>query len=257
MVETTAGIENLKNDPQPEIKARIDRLTRLMTQAEYHLHEAKKRLAAFRSDYENANPHVFAMGLAQEQSSVDALEHRVKFLKIELQLLRPPTTDDVNYRKDLVKRFGDEVARNTGESPDLRFHGTSLVSALDIIDSGSISASAERGLGDSSFDVSGQISVTDVESVDLSIKDYTAIKDIFLPMGCLFVLLPRDQEDAVSIRSYLMKSVKILDNGGCTDQFVRILTSPEALPLVRERLKKNGYPEDFACDYFSFKYGKK
>lgn len=257
MVETTSGIENLKNDPQPEIKARIDRLTRLMTQAEYHLHEAKRRLATFKSDYEGSNPHVYALGLSQEQSSVDALEHRVKFLKIELQLLRPPIEEDVNYRKDLVRRFGEEVQINTAENLDLRFHGTSLVSALDIIDSGSISASAERGLGDSSFDVSGQISVTDVESVDLSIKDYTAIKDVFLPMGCLFVLLPRDEEDAASVRSYLMKSTRIFDNGNCTKQFVRILTSPEALPLVKERLKKNGYPEDFACDYFSFKYGKK
>lgn len=256
MLESKNTLEVPQN-PQPEIKARIDRLSRLMTQAEYHLHEAKKRLAAFKSDYENSNPHVFALGLAQEQSSVDALEHRVKFLKIELQLLRPPKSEDIDYRKDLIKRFQGEAQINTMENPDLRFHGTSLVSALDIIDSGSISASAERGLGDSSFDVSGQISVTDLESVDLSIKDYTAIKDVFLPMGCLFVLLPRDHEDAISVRSYLMASVKILQNGNCSEQFVKILTSPEALPLVRERLKKNGYPEDFACDYFSFKYGKK
>lgn len=253
MVETTTVIETPQN-PQPEIKLRIERLNRLMTQSEYHLHEAKKRLATFRKDYENSNPHLFSLGLAQEQSSVDALEHRIKFLKIELQLLRSPVTDDVNYRKDLIKRFGEEVGKNTSENLDLRFHGTSLVAALDIIDSGSISASAERGLGDSSFDVSGQISVTSVESVDLSIRDYIAIKDVFLPMGCLFVLLPRDHEDAVSVRSYLMKSVKILGDGGCSEQFVKILASPEALPLVRERLKKNGYPEDFACDYFSFKY---
>ncbi len=256
MTETTTVVE-IPQNPQPEIKARIDRLTRLMTQTEYHLHEAKKRLATFKSDYENSNPHIFALGLAQEQSSVDALEHRVKFLKIELQLLRPPISEDVDFRKDLIKRFADEVSKNTSENSNLRFHGTSLVSALDIIDSGSISASAERGLGDSSFDVSGQISVTDIESVDLSIKDYTAIKDVFLPMGCLFVLLPRDHEDAISIRSYLMKSAKILGEGGCSEQFVKILTSPEALPLVRERLKKNGYPENFACDYFSFKYGQK
>lgn len=256
MDETTPKIERPQN-PTPEIKARINQLTRLMTLAEYQLHEAEKRLASFRSDYQNSNPHIYALGLRQEQSSVDALLQRVKFLKIELSLLRPPISSDIDYRKELVKRFYEVLKKNTVENESLRFHGTSLVSALDIIDSGSISASAERGLGDSSFDVSGQISVTDVESVDLSIKDYIAIKDVFLPMGCLFVLLPKDHDDAVSVRSYLMKSTKIFSEGRCTEQFVRILTSPEALPLVRERLKKNGYPEDFACDFLSFKYGKK
>lgn len=65
MDEATIKIERPQNT-MPEIKARVNQLTRLMTQTEYYLHEAKKRLASFRSDYQNSNPHIYALGLKQE-----------------------------------------------------------------------------------------------------------------------------------------------------------------------------------------------
>lgn len=235
-----------------QISERKNRNIRLIENARTTLATARIDLNVFAKDFTGLPKYLFDQELAKKQSVVSLLQNRISILEQELDLIRAPFSNDIDYRKKLLETFVKEIKKLGIRNKKLRFHGTSLISALETIASGEISPSSDRGLGQTSFDINGQISVTDYRSVEISLKDYTGIKDKFLPMGCIFVITPKNRADERAIRSYTMGSLKIFERGKPSPRIKCILTSPESLPIVRAQLKRSGYPETLAIDYFEF-----
>ncbi len=235
-----------------ETNERKNRSTRLIANAKASLALAKSNLKAFTENTSGLPEYLFEQELAKSKSVVSLIEHRIVVLEDEYKLIRPSFDNDIRYRKKLLDIFAQEVKKLGIGKDKLRFHGAPLVPALQTIESGEISPSSDRGLGQTSLDINGQISVTDYSSVQLSLQDYTGIKDHFLPMGCIFVVTPQDADDERSIQSYTMRSLKIFDNGQPSTRLKYILASPESLPILKGQLKKFGYPENLAIDYLDF-----
>lgn len=239
-----------KENNSNSVQERLHRTQRLILSAQNSLLSAEK---ALRDLKRNPLPNKFLHqeAVTQAESTVLLIEDRIAYLENESILIREINPADVEYRKDLVDTLPEQAKRRAIRNKKLRFHGATLVSSLRIIANGSISSSQERGMGQVSFDGSGQISVTDLKSISLSIKDYTGIKDQFIPLGCLFVVLPQNRADERTISSYLMRSLKLKERK-VSKRFVAVLCSPESLPIIKKQLQENGYPPTLAKDYFEF-----
>jgi hypothetical protein len=180
------------------------------------------------------------------------VEKRIRLLTDELDLLRPPTPETTQYRKD-IKQLVTEIPPQQIETySQLRFHGTTLLSSRVILDSGEISTSGDRGLVQTGFDAGSSISVTDLEGIEISLYDYTDFKDTYLPMGPTFVLLPKDEQDASLIGSLSMMSTPLKKGDSKSDRFLYILTTPETHDEVTQRCKEQGYPPEITIDYLDF-----
>lgn len=244
----------LENPPigPKDVNERQERTKRLILSAQTELANVKKMVAQLESTDSTIPKYLFDQELVTMNSMINLLTHRIAVLRQEYDFIRAPSESDLQYRKTVLNTFAPEIKRMGIRKREMRFHGTSLVYALQMIESGELSSSQDRGLGRTSHDIGGRISVTDYQSVQVSIRDYTGIKDHLLPMGCIFVVTPENRADARSIRSYSMKSLKIFENGGPSPRLRHILTSPESLPIIRKQLKKFGYPENLAIDYLKF-----
>ncbi len=199
--------------------------------------------------------HVCIEQLAKETQAktIRDLEQQIDYLDRKRQLIRPPRSDQAQYRHKLIREFPVLVKNIQHNQPRLRFHGADIVNTERIINSRKITSAEERGLSRASFDTMGQISVTTIANVISSLKDYIGIKEAALPLGCLFVLLPKDETDAQSGRSNLMASVQlVLPDGSTSPQLVRILTSAEMLPTIRRLLTKQGINSNLATEYFAY-----
>lgn len=175
-------------------------------------------------------------------------EHALYKFQLELNFLRPPI-DDLEYRKSLAQELPAVLEEFCPKDLPLRFHGSPSYFSEEIIKQGQISSSVDRKGVATSWDTAGTISVTTLKTVDTSIGSYL---DLFghgqcLPIGCLFVLLPRDEEDARSGDSMLMSNADL--HG---PQLYRVLTSAEMLPRVQGWLEKSGYDSALASEFFAF-----
>lgn len=245
------NFDNLIVDSEPT-NERKNRNRRQINNARKTLESAKDSLKSFTEDFSELPKFLFDQELAKSQSMVSLLEYKVAVLEQEYTLLRTPIESDLKYRRELLDIFATEIKKFRVRKKILMFHGTPLITALQSIESGELSPSLDRGLGQTSLDIGGQISVTDYRSIQLSLRDYTGINDHFLPMGCIFVVTPENKADERSINSYTMKSLKFHINGSPSPRLKYILASPESLPIIKKQLKKFGYFENLAIDYLSF-----
>lgn len=202
-------------------------------------------------DSTDTHPQLKQEALHKLQAEINSLDNRIHRLELELNIIRPENQRDMNYRNHLKQDFAMQLNALAVYFPELRFHASNIIASLEIITSKQISSSGERGLGQSSFDLNGQISVTGPDGVQLSINDYLGIKDKMLPLGCMFVILPKDNNDAHSVRSFLMGSLK-LTNDADKKRLVAVLTSPENLKQVRTVLENSGFDKSLAMEFFAF-----
>lgn len=152
--------------------------------------------------------------------------------KLELKFIRPNLQQDVEYRNKQYETFTDELQSVLSPNFDLRFHGTPIYFAEQIIKSGSISSTADRYDGYiSSTDMKGEISVSDRENIGTTVHLFSDIQAHrrCLPSGCIFALLPKDKEDATYGPS-LMRSVNLQQN---PEQLFGIFTTPENIERVK------------------------
>jgi hypothetical protein len=234
----------------PLIKKSLS-LERRIVAADAELSLAEKRLSTA-IDEPTRDEYLTQLGIAEIKTHIASLRQLISKLGTEKGLLRNDSEADSLYRTRLRTEFPEILRDNLSDDSEIRFHGTGIVNAHDIIVSGEISSSIERGLGVSSFDASNQISVTDRDNIELTINDYIGIKDRVLPIGCVFVLLPKNAADAKSSSSGIMRNVELRSNGRVSPQLVRILCSSEMLDEVRVWLEENGFGSDLASDFFEF-----
>lgn len=235
-----------RKSDNPEFRQNSDRISRQLKAARAELYTAGQQLAhAIENEF--PNQYLKEQMVEQAKSLVRSIEQRILDLEETLSLLRPPTKEELEYRKKLLDSFAEIVGQQANRLRGIRFHGADWIHSAAIIRSGEISSSQERGMDRSSFDVGGQISVTDAKSVQLSLRDYTGIQEYLLPMGCLFVLEDTSRDEIGN--TYVMESVKM--KGKNAVRF-KVLASTEMLQPLKKLLSDNGLSPDDAIEYFDY-----
>lgn len=220
--------------------------------------EFLKQLKIVKKQIQNAQDDLEV--LRRELSETDSLEKRenlkelifskerfVYMCKRETEFLRPGSEKDYEYRLDILSNFFDALSRIVPRELRLRFHGTSIYFAREIIESGEISCSQDRFGYSTSFDLEGHISVTTVDTVGETIQYYIDLNDFCMPAGCVFVLLPSEEDGKVN--GDQMKKVDFKTNPSV---LFAIITTPENIPRVREWCKINNIDEAKVCDFQEF-----
>lgn len=168
----------------------------------------------------------------------------------ESRLLRPSSPEDMAYRDALRLELANRITEAVPKDSWVRFHGTSLLNTEDIIKDGQISSAVDRTGTEASYDASDQVSVTMPRDVAISIDDRLGLdaESRCLPVGCLFMLRPKDAEEAASGKQMLMDNVYFKEH---PEQLVGILTSGENLPMVRKWLTQAGMSPALAQEFFA------
>ncbi len=169
----------------------------------------------------------------------------------ELFFLRPRQQEDIEYRNRQYNNFADEIRKLTSQNIPLRFHGCPIYTAKEIIESGEISSSVDRLGIMTSYDSSGQISVTTSDTISTTINGYSGLLDneYFLPAGCIFVVLPKDEEDAKAGNSMLMGNVNFKES---PDRLVAIISTPENMNRIIYWTTENNIDSDKVFTYDGF-----
>ncbi|MBI4272524.1 hypothetical protein HY621_01590 [Candidatus Uhrbacteria bacterium] len=224
-------------------------LQRLIERKKGEIEKTETRLQAFKDD--------IALTADKRERFVAAVENILASHKYELQrfegqlkFLRPPMKNDMRYRMRVYKELPDAIEQATPSSLGyLRFHGSPIFATETIIRNGVLSSSVDHADTQSSYDVSDQVSVTTPKTVETTIRGYFDQYNYkySLPMGAVFVLRPRDEEDArAGETSMLMR------NADLKNQLIKIFTSPEMLPQVKQWLKESDFDPDLATESFAY-----
>lgn len=187
----------------------------------------------------------------------DAVEqlNRFKYALFEaeksIDFIRPNTTEDIEYRNNLYDSFADNLKNVLPENLDLRFHGTPVYFAKEILESKQISSSADRFDGYiSSTDSSGEISVADINGVPRVVDYFLDVPahQRFLPCGCLFVLTGEGQTER-------QRKVSVMDNvdfGKNPERLYAVVTTPENISNVQNWLSDAGFSPNKAHSFDGF-----
>lgn len=133
----------------------------------------------------------------------------------------------------------------------MRFHGTPIYYAEQIIKSGNISSTADRYDGYiKSTDMKGEISASNIDTIDRTINYFSDMTSYqrSLPAGCIFALLPRDKEDA-EYGHDMMHSVDFRQN---PEQLFGVFTTPENIDQVKDWMSESGFNNSFVYTFEKF-----
>ena len=177
--------------------------------------------------------------------------------QLKKDFIRPNTQSDIDERKQIENNFVKLIHQADPEGRlNLRFHGTSIHLAKEIIKSGGIFSLIDRLKGDPSSG-NGYIPVTSLENVDhyfphgmpchldysLGFMDINQYERSY-PAGCLFVLIPRNQEESDMIEAGNMHNVTFKEN---PDALYAIMTTTENLERVKQWMIENGLDSNKVC----------
>lgn len=164
-----------------------------------------------------------------------------------------PTKEDAKYRRVQKASFAEKIEKLLPKNYPLLFHGTTIWNAKEILSSANISAEIDRkDKSEDVLDMSGKISVTTVESLWWTVKEFADLANFNYPAGCIFVLLAKDKEEfemAVST-----KSIQNVDFGAEPERLKNIITTPENVSRVKEWLSQSDIvvESDIVVDYDEF-----
>lgn len=204
--------------------------------------EAERRLAC---ELKEVPQRKFAID--QTKRYIFGLRYSLYKFERELEFLRVPTQEDIEYRLDIQKNFSFFLERAFINKVDLRFHGTSIYFAKEILASGEISCSEDRLGFSTSFDFKGRFSVSPIGSVDVTISYYLDLTNFFMPAGCLFVMKSRGEDDVLDgsqMRKFVFKETP--------EALVGILTTPENIDRVKGWCVDAGIDEDLVSRFEDF-----
>lgn len=186
----------------------------------------------------------------QLNSGIRSAENGIRIAEDKLRFLRPRDKTDIEYRLKVQNELASLILDNTPNGLPLRFHGTSIYNAEHIIKDGELSSSVDRLDIETSYDLSGQISVTKPDTVRTTLSYADSITENYqLPAGCIFVMLPKSAEDAQRGDSMLMSNVSFKEN---PQKLFAVLASPEMLSKVKEWMTQSGLDAHKVFDHFAF-----
>lgn len=129
------------------------------------------------------------------------------------EFLRDAPENDEQIRKFVISTFVDAI-QNIPKNCPLRFHGGHIYDLETILKSGELSSGADRIGAQTSFDLPGEISVTNAKTVHVTIGDLTKARELQMqgreirstgyidlldtkvPVGFIAVLVPESPEEA-------------------------------------------------------------
>ena len=183
------------------------------------------------------------------QKTISSRKNALAQVEDQLEFLRPSNEKDMEYRLRQYDEFSKKMKDLVPEDLALRFHGCPIYTAKHIIESGEISSSVDRLGVETSYDTEGQISVTTKDTLDTTIHGYTHLSENFLPAGCVFVLLPKDELDAKAGDSMLMGNVNFKQE---PNRLYGIITTPENIERVSQWAKVSGIDLSKIHDFDEF-----
>ena len=183
------------------------------------------------------------------QKTISSRKNALAQVEDQLEFLRPSNERDMEYRLRQYDEFSKKIKDLVPEDLPLRFHGCPIYTAKHIIESGEISSSVDRLGVETSYDTEGQISVTTKDTLDTTIHGYTHLSENFLPAGCVFVLLPKDELDAKAGDSMLMGNVNFKQK---PNRLYGIITTPENIEKVSQWAKVSGIDLSKIHDFDEF-----
>lgn len=183
------------------------------------------------------------------QKTISSRKNALVQIEDQLEFLRPSDEKDMEYRLRQYDEFSKKMKDLIPENLPLRFHGCPIYTAKHIIESGEISSSVDRLGVETSYDTEGQISVTTKDTLDTTIRGYTHLSENFLPAGCVFVLLPKDELDAKAGDSMLMGNVNFQQE---PNRLYGIITTPENIERVSQWAKLSGIDLSKIHDFDEF-----
>lgn len=183
----------------------------------------------------------------QTKRYIFGLRYSLYKMERELKFLRVPTKEDIEYRLDIKKNFSFFLEKAFINKVDLRFHGTSIYFAREIIAHGEISCSQDRFGYSTSHDIAGHFSASPVFAVDVTVDYYLDLTNYFMPAGCLFVMKSRGENDVLNgsqMRKFVFKETP--------EALVGILTTPENVDRVKGWCLEAGIDEDLVSRFEDF-----
>lgn len=159
-------------------------------------------------------------------------EQSLDEFKLQMEFMRPNKKEDIEYRDKQSSSFVAKLQEVLPPDLDLRFHGTQLCFAREILKTGVISSTADRYDGYiKSTDRKGEISASNIRTLQTTISFFSDLAGYIrcAPAGCIFALLPKDKEDA-EYGENLLKTVDFKQN---PEQLFGIFTSPENIEQVQ------------------------
>lgn len=172
-------------------------------------------------------------------------------LEDKLRVQRPSSAADIEYRNSIRDQLPQLIAENTPSNLPIRFHGSPIYFAEDIIFTGELSSTPDRFGVESSFDIKGFISVTMPKDVATSIYGYMDLQqDLYtMPPGCLFVVLPDSKVDEEAGRSMSMGNVNFFKE---PQRLFAVVTANENLDQVKQWMAANSQDQAKVFEFFEF-----
>lgn len=186
------------------------------------------------------------------KDQVHRWEHTLNEARLKMKFVRPSTQEDIEYRDNIYgKEFSKKLQEICPEELDLRFHGTPIYFAEQIIKSGKISSTVDRYDGYmKSTDMKGEISASNKYTISRTIDFFSNIVSYNrgMPCGCIFALLPKDEQDA-TLGPDILKSVDFRKN---PEQLFGIFTTPENVERVKQWMSEVGLESDIVYTFEGF-----
>lgn len=163
---------------------------------------------------------------------------------------RTSNPEDMRYRKIQKATFAEKLEKILPKETPLCFHGTPIWNAKEIISSGNISAEIDRkGAGEEVLDMPGKISVSTIENLWFTVKQFADLANFKYPAGCIFVITPKDEKEFLSAKTH--KIINNVDFAKEPERLQNIITTPENIEKVKGWLAESGLEidENIVVDY--------
>lgn len=222
-------------------------LARDKSMYERFINDAKEKFLSVKKVYREDTKEYIA-----SRDEVNRWKYALEQTVLKAQFVRPNNPDDIKYRERIIDEFSEKIENILGDDSSIRFHGTPIYYAKEILKNNGIFSSSSRYEGyNSSTDLEDEISVTTSKTINRTLSyftDFYAFQSS-LPAGCLFVLRDNGEEDAKLIKYAAMKSFNFKEH---PERFLGICTTSENIPRVRKWLKDYGYSEKLAYTFDEF-----
>lgn len=155
----------------------------------------------------------------------------------KVEFKRPANEQDMTYRQNVLDSIIPQLQNIIPESDKKLFHSTSIDCAKAIIQSKSLSSSADRYDGyDASTDGYGRISVAGISKLDWSTSYWLDARDPLMPCGALFVL-KEGYEGDFDPTQHQMDSIDFSKN---PEQLLFVISSPENINVLKQTMQEAG-----------------
>ena len=154
--------QNIKRETDPQKQFEADRELCMSQINRYtsFLNEAIEELSIVQQTHRTNSEEY-----RQVAMQIERWRYNIDKTNLALKFIRPNTSADIEYRNKQRREFTAKLQTIISRNLDLRFHGTPIYYAEQIIRTGGITSTADRYNGYiSSTDASGEISASTVET---------------------------------------------------------------------------------------------